>query len=66
MARPILLSRDEAELIVEVLEHNYETGEFGQVGLQVGLQVGSGADVARELREIWGMAKQPILIYKSK
>lgn len=62
MARPILLSRDEAELIVEVLEHNYETGEFGQVGLQVG----SGADVARELREIWGMAKQPILIYKSK
>lgn len=55
MARSVVLTRDEAELIVDVLEHNYETGGFGQAGL--------GADVAREIREIFGMGKQPMLVY---
>lgn len=51
MAREITISRDEAELLVDVLEHNYKTGRFYPAGV--------GADLAAKLRDKFGMSEQP-------
>ena len=53
MARQIWITRDEAELLVDVLEDNYKTGKFEQAGV--------GADFASEVRRLFGMVEQPDL-----
>lgn len=57
MAKQITLTRQEAELLVDVLEDNFKTGKFEQAGI--------GADVAYELRELFGMPEAQNLEYKS-
>ena len=56
MAKNIMLNRDEGELLVDVLEDNYRTGKFENAGI--------GADLASQIREIFGMVEQPELIYR--
>ncbi len=58
MAKQLWLNRDEAELLVDVLEDNYRTGKFEPAGV--------GADFANELREQFGMVEQPKMEYKSE
>lgn len=54
----IYLTRDDAELLVDILEDNYETGKLEPAA--------RGADLALEIRRIFGMVEQPELKYKSK
>ena len=56
MAKSVVLTRDEAELVVDVLEDNYRTGKYEQAGI--------GADLAAQVREIFGMSEQPPMEYK--
>ena len=53
MQRKIFLSRDEAELLVDLLENNFITGLFEPSGV--------GADLAKGIREDFGMDEQPNL-----
>jgi len=53
MQREIFLSRDEAELLVDLLENNFITGLFEPSGV--------GADLAVNLRKDFGMMPQPKL-----
>lgn len=53
MAKNIMLTRDEAELLVDLLEDNYCNGNFQPVGV--------GADLSTEIREKFGMNEQPPL-----
>ena len=55
MQAQIWLNRDRAELLVDLLEDNFRMG--GKVG------AGDGADFAVYIREIFGMGKQPEMIY---
>jgi len=53
MGREIRISRDEAELLVDLLANNYITGLFEPSGV--------GADLAVNLRADFGMDGQPDL-----
>lgn len=55
MARQIWLIRDEAELLVDMLEDNYKTAKYYNAGM--------GADLAAEIREFFGMIEQPPMEY---
>lgn len=57
MAANILINRDEGELLVDLLEHNYQTGKFNNAA-------GRGCDLAADIRELFGMDKQPKLIFE--
>lgn len=56
MARQIWLTRDEAELLVDLLEFNYRTDLFSHSGM--------GADLASQIRALFGMGEQPELKFK--
>ena len=58
MAKKLNLNRDEAHLLVDLLEENYETAKYEHAG--------TGADLAAEIRELFGMIRQPELKYKSR
>ena len=51
MSKQVWLTRDEAELLVDLLEDNYRNAKISPYGV--------GADLAVEIREIFGMVKQP-------
>ena len=51
MAKDVMLTRDEAELLVDLLEDNYKYGKREPSGV--------GADLAVQIREIFGMGEQP-------
>lgn len=51
MAKQMWLTRDEAELMVDLLEDNFKTGRFDPAGV--------GADLADEIREAFGMLPYP-------
>ena len=53
MQREIFISRDEADLLVDLLENNFITGLFEPSG--------AGADLAKSIREDFGMSPQPKL-----
>lgn len=53
MAKQIWLNRDEAELLVDLLEDNYKTGKLEPSGV--------GADLANDIRQLFGMSEQPKL-----
>lgn len=54
MAKELWMSRQEAELIVDLLEENFKNaGSDSEIG----------ADYASELREIFGMVDQPEMVY---
>ncbi len=55
-AHEILINREEAELLVDLLEYNYQTGKF--------YHAGEGIELAEIIRKKFGMCKQPELIYK--
>lgn len=59
MARNIMINRDEAELLVDLLENNYTDEDPIQPS-------GTGADLAVEIRELFGMAEQPELYPHNK
>ncbi len=57
MAKDITLNRDDAELLVDLLENNYESlSPVGNAGL--------GTDLASDIRELFGMCEQPDLKFK--
>jgi hypothetical protein len=51
MTRTIEISRDQGELLVDLLERNYRRGEVQPTGV--------GADLAVDIRERFGMPPQP-------
>lgn len=55
MARNICLTSDEAVLVVDLLEDNYRLGASGKHYADSGV----GADLAAEIRQIFGMLPQP-------
>ena len=56
-AHEFWVSRDLAELMVDLLEDNYKTGKYVHTA-------GEGADFAVELREKFGMPKQSTLKFR--
>ena len=53
MAKALFINRTEAELLVDVLEDNYKTAKHKPHGV--------GADLANEVRDLFGMIDQPML-----
>lgn len=51
MAQDISLLRDEAELLIDLLEENYCTVKYP-------VHAGIGLDLATQLRELFGMSKR--------
>ena len=58
MAKSVMLTRDEGGLLVDMLEHNYKTGVIDINGI--------GANLAAEIREIFGMDEQPDIKFASE
>jgi hypothetical protein len=57
-ARQFLISRDQAELLVELIEWNWASARFVDTA-------GDAMELAVELREEFGMGQQPAIEYGS-
>ena len=55
MVQKITITRDEAELLVDLLEDNYRAARYSHAG--------QGADLAVQIRELFGMGPQTDLVY---
>lgn len=57
MSREITINSDDAELLIDLLENNYQSKDpLGNAGV--------GADLASEIRDLFRMVKQPDLKFK--